>query len=124
MLRIFSFAQDIPLAIDRSFADRLEYVGVAVKSEGWYCWGSSPVIGSNGKTYLFIARWSASKGHNAWKTDSEIALYVSDNPEGPFVFQEVVLKGGDKEAGNPLTTLPCIKSATNMSCVSSLMWVG
>ena len=35
------------------------------------------------------------EGFNAWLTHCEIARYVSNSPEGPFTFQEVVLKGTD-----------------------------
>tara|TARA_R110002073_G_scaffold43606_4_gene121591 strand:- start:6806 stop:7867 length:1062 start_codon:yes stop_codon:yes gene_type:complete len=78
---------------DRSWADRLEYVGVAVEEPDYHVWGSSPVIGPNGKTHLFVARWPIEEEFKAWLTHCEIARYVSDQPEGPFVFQEVVLTG-------------------------------
>ncbi len=80
---------------DRSWADRLEYVGIAVEEPGYNVWGSSPVIGPEGKTHLFVARWPENEGFGGWLTHCEIARYVSDRPEGPFVFQEVVVKGTD-----------------------------
>ncbi|WP_419194087.1 glycoside hydrolase family protein [Novipirellula herctigrandis] len=82
---------------DRSWADRLEYVGVAVEDPGYHVWGSSPVVGPSGKTHLFLARWPLKQEFKAWLTHSEIARYVSDSPEGPFVFQEVVVRGSGKE---------------------------
>lgn len=82
---------------DRDWADRLEYVGVAVEESGHHVWGSSPVIGPAGKTHLFVARWPIEKQFKAWLTHSEIARYVSDKPEGPFRFQEVVVKGSGKK---------------------------
>ena len=39
---------------NRDWADRLEYVGVAVEEPGYHVWGSSPVIGPAGKTHLFV----------------------------------------------------------------------
>jgi len=83
--------------LDRSWVDRLEYVGTAVEEPGYHVWGSSPVIGPNGKTHLFVARWRIEEEFKAWLTHCEIARYVSDQPEGPFVFQEVVVKGSGKE---------------------------
>ncbi|MEP4077231.1 glycoside hydrolase family protein [Haloferula sp.] len=82
---------------ERSWADRLEYVGIAVEEPGYHVWGSSPVIGPEGKTHLFVARWPLSSTFNGWLTHSEIARYVGDQPEGPFKFQEVVVKGSGKE---------------------------
>jgi hypothetical protein len=79
--------------LDRSWADRLEYVGVAVEEPDYHVWGSSPVIGPEGKTHLFVARWPLEETFDAWLTHCEIARYLSDSPEGPFVFQEVVVKG-------------------------------
>jgi hypothetical protein len=81
----------------RSWADRLEYLGVAVEEPGYHVWGSSPVIGPKGKTHLFVSRWPVENGFKAWITDCEIARYVSDSPEGPFVFKEVVLRGTETD---------------------------
>jgi hypothetical protein len=78
---------------DANWSDRLEYVGIAVEEPGFHVWGSSPVIGPEGRVHLFVARWPVSSTFNGWKTNSEIARYVGDSPEGPFTFQEVVLTG-------------------------------
>lgn len=80
--------------LDRTWADRLEYVGIAVVEPGYHVWGSSPVVGPDGKVHLFVARWPVSaKFVPGWYTHCEIARYVSKKPEGPFQFKEVVLKG-------------------------------
>ncbi len=42
---------------DRSWADRLEFVGMAVMEPDYHVWGSSPIMGPDGKTHLFVARW-------------------------------------------------------------------
>ena len=34
-----------------------EYVGKAVQTEGMHVWGSSPVIGPDGKVHLYVAQW-------------------------------------------------------------------
>jgi len=68
-----------------SFADRLEWVGVAVQQDGYHIWGSSPIIGDDGKVHLFCARWPiSSKFDPGWRDTPEIGHYVADEPEGPF----------------------------------------
>lgn len=86
------------MATDHTWVDRLEYVGIAVEEPGYHVWGSSPVIGPNGKTHLFVARWPISSRFGGWHTTCEIARYVADKPEGPFKFREVILKGTGDDA--------------------------
>ncbi len=75
------------------FPDRLKYLGVALEEANYFTWGASPVIDQHGKVHLFVARWPKETQMGGWKTHSEIARYVSDSPEGPFTFEEVVLQG-------------------------------
>ena len=82
----------------RSWADRLEYVGIAVEEPDYHVWGSSPVVGPEGKTHLFVARWPIAAGFGGWLTHCEIARYLGEKPEGPFEFKEVVAKGSGKES--------------------------
>lgn len=82
---------------NRAWVDRLEYVGIAVEEPDYHVWGSSPVIGPEGKTHLFVARWPITEGFGAWLTHCEIARYMSDSPEGPYEFQEVIAKGSGKD---------------------------
>ena len=100
---------------DRSWADRLEYVGIAVAEPDYHVWGSSPVVGPEGKTHLFVARWPIKKQFKAWNTHSEIARYVSDSPEGTFVFQEVIVKGSGKTGDWDCQAAhnPCVQKAGN-----------
>jgi hypothetical protein len=78
----------------QNFADNWHYIGVAVSEPGYTIWGSSPIIGEDGKTHLFVARWPAElKVDSGWRSHSEIAHYVSDSPEGPFQFSDISLKG-------------------------------
>ncbi len=83
------FAQ--PPAGDRTFADRLEYVGHALEDARYHVWGASPVQGPKGRTHLFVARWPRKSDHQGWHISCEIARYVGDDPKGPFQFAEVVL---------------------------------
>ncbi len=82
---------------DYSFiAKGLEWKGVAVQDNNYSLWGCAPIQGDEGKTHLFIARWPEKNVDPAWRKSSEVAHYVSDNPEGPFVFSDVVVKGTGK----------------------------
>jgi len=78
------------MAMDQTWADRLEYAGVAVEEPGYPVWGSSPIIGPNSNTHLFVARWPVSSGFGDWHTACEIARYVADPPEGPFIIREAL----------------------------------
>ncbi len=75
------------------FADNWEFIGTAVEEPGYTIWGSSPIIGDDGKTHLFVARWPGNRVEPGWRTHSEIAHYVGETPEGPFVFSDVAVKG-------------------------------
>ena len=91
-------------ASQKTFADKLEYVGVAVEDPGYTIWGTSPIVGDDGKIHLFVARWPGNKVDPSWRTHSEIAHYVGESPEGPFTFSEVAIKGdinNDKEGIAP-----------------------
>lgn len=79
------------------FADHWVYIGIAVEEPGYCIWGTSPVIGSDGKTHLFVARWPGSTVEPGWRGKSEIAHYVGDQPEGPFRFSDVALAGTGKD---------------------------
>ncbi len=89
--------------MDRSWADRLEYIGIAVEEPGYHVWGSSPIIGPEGNTNLFVARWPTSAPFTpGWHTHCEIALYMSEKPEGPFTFKEIVLSGTEEDSWDRL----------------------
>lgn len=82
----------------KSFADYWEYVGIAVEEPGYTIWGTSPIIGDDGKTHLFVARWPCElKVDPGWRSHSEIAHYIGDSPEGPFKFSDVAIKSTGKE---------------------------
>lgn len=75
------------------FSKSLELKGIAIEDENWQIWGCSPIFGPSGKIHLFVARWPQETGHEGWYTDSQIAHYIGETPEGPFKFHEVVLEG-------------------------------
>lgn len=79
------------------FSKSLEYKGIVLQDDNWHIWGCSPIQDDEGKTHLFVARWPQNTGHMGWKTHSQIAHYVANNPEGPFKFADVVLEGTGKD---------------------------
>jgi hypothetical protein len=82
----------------KTFADQWEYVGIAVSEPGYTIWGTSPIIGNDGETHLFVARWPGElKVDPGWRSHSEIAHYIGDSPEGPFMFSDLALKGTGME---------------------------
>lgn len=89
-----SSVQQNKVSTAQTFADHWEFVGVAVEEPGYTIWGTSPIMGDDGKTHLFVARWPCSlKVDPGWRSHSEIAHYVGDNPEGPFAFSDIAIKG-------------------------------
>ncbi|GAB3650774.1 hypothetical protein GCM10028791_18450 [Echinicola sediminis] len=81
-------------AAELSFiAKHLEWKGIAVQDENYSIWGCAPIVGDDGKIHIFAARWPEKKVDPAWRKSSEIAHYVADQPEGPFVFSDVAIKG-------------------------------
>ncbi len=86
------------VADKKTFADHWKFIGVAVQEQGYHIWGTSPVMGDDGKVHLFVARWP--KEFNVdpgWRSHSQIAHYVGDSPEGPFTFSDVAIAGTGKD---------------------------
>ena len=60
--------------------------------EGYWVWCGSVIRGEDGRYHMFASRWSKEYPmHPGWLVASEIVRAVSDTPEGPYEFQEVVL---------------------------------
>jgi hypothetical protein len=81
------------------------------RMDGYFVWGGS-MIRQGDTFHLFASRWPVETGFpEGYRTHSEIVRAVSDNPQGPFVFQEVVVsgRGGDwwdgKMCHNPKITV-------------------
>ena len=84
-----------------AMSDQWQLLGEAVNEAGYDVWGSSPIRDNKGNVHIFCARWSSAIAFKkAWRYDSEIAHYVSETPEGPFKFVEVVGKGKENGAWN------------------------
>ncbi|QPH39700.1 glycoside hydrolase family protein [Pedobacter endophyticus] len=81
----------------KNFADQWQFIGPSIQEADYHVWGASPIIDELGKVHLFAARWrKRHKVDPGWRSHSEIAHYISNNPEGPFQFSDVVLKGTGK----------------------------
>lgn len=82
----------------------------ALELEDYYSWDSS-VIRVDGKYHMFTSRWERSRGFGAnWLFHSEIVHSVSEVPEGPYRFQNVVLSRRGRQYFDGMNTHnPCIK---------------
>ena len=86
--------------LKNNWSERLQYVGVVIEDDEYHIWGSSPIWGNDGKVHVFAARIPAETGFYKWWATSQIAHYVSDQPEGPFKFVEVLLEPGQTAPGS------------------------
>ncbi|WP_438347616.1 glycoside hydrolase family protein [Paenibacillus sp. FA6] len=60
--------------------------------EGYWIWCGSVVQGEDGRFHMFASRWPKHLPmHPGWLVQSEVVRAESDTPQGPYVFQEVVL---------------------------------
>lgn len=73
------------------FAKCLKPLGRILELEGYYVWGTSPIVASDGKIHVFFSRWDAKKGMGGWINSSEIAHAVADQPEGPYYNIDTIL---------------------------------
>ncbi len=97
LLPITTNAQTTEKALEHSFiSQNLEFKGVAVQDSNYTLWGCAPILGDDGKIHLYVARWPEKNVDPAWRKSSEIAHYVADTPEGPFLFSDVALIGTGK----------------------------
>jgi len=65
-----------------------------IEDPNWSYWGGRPILESDGKYHMFVARWREDnpRGHGGWPK-SEIVQAVSDRPTGPFVVTQVLGPG-------------------------------
>lgn len=80
------------------FHERIQYVGIAARHPERHVWGCSPVKCDNGKYHLYGACF-VNPFRIGWRTDSYIAHFESDTPQGPFEFDKVVYAGERKQPG-------------------------
>lgn len=81
----------------------------ALKIDDYYVWDCS-VIKAKGKYHMFSSRWKREYGFGCWLFHSEIIHSVADEPEGPYVFKNVVLPRRGREYFDGMNTHnTCIK---------------
>jgi len=89
-----------------SFIDRLlpapKGGGFAMKD--YWIWDPSVIKGEDGRYHMFASRWSKQYGFGNWVTNSEVVRAISDTPEGPYEFVEVVLPARGKQYFDGCTT--------------------
>ncbi|MCT4647995.1 MAG: glycoside hydrolase family protein [Carboxylicivirga sp.] len=71
----------------------LEWTGAMIEDKDYTVWGSSPIMGDDGKVHVFSARWPEFNVDPGWRRTCEVAHYVADQPEGPYTFSDVAVKG-------------------------------
>jgi hypothetical protein len=64
-----------------------------LEHEDYWVWGASMVRTQDGTCHLFYSRWSKEFEFKDWIYQSEIAYATAAQPDGPYTFQRVVLKG-------------------------------
>jgi len=68
------------------------------RMDGYWVWCGSVIKGEDGRFHMFASRWPKYLPmHPGWIIGSEIVRAVSDTPEGPYKFQEVVLPASGAE---------------------------
>ena len=64
-----------------------------IEDNQWCYWGGNPIQGKDGRCHLAVCRWPENTGHMGW-FESEVAHCVSDNPIGPYVITQTIVKKG------------------------------
>lgn len=100
------FAADSLISSSDPFIDRLlpAPVGGGFMMSGYWVWDPSVIKAEDGRYHMFASRWSKDVGFGNWVTNSEIVRAVSDTPEGPYKFVEVVLPARGKKYFDGLVT--------------------
>lgn len=74
----------------------LEYKGISVSDQDHWYWCVSPIYDETNRVHLFCSRWpKTDQGMALWFTESEIAHFIGDSPEGPFTYVETVLSNSN-----------------------------
>ncbi|GGI45648.1 sucrase [Paenibacillus marchantiophytorum] len=60
---------------------------------GYHVWCPTVAKGPDGRYHMLFSCWPSASGHDAWVSQSIVGYAVSDNPLGPFEFQNIVLQG-------------------------------
>ena len=84
---------------EEAFIDKLLPApkGGGFAMEDYWIWDPSVIKGEDGRYHMFASRWSKKYGFGNWVTNSEVVRAISDTPEGPSEFVEVVLPARGKK---------------------------
>jgi hypothetical protein len=67
-------------------------IGGGFSMDDYWVWCGSVIQGEDGKYHMFASRWPKTLNFVPhWVSNSEVVRAVSDTPEGPYTFEEVVL---------------------------------
>jgi len=86
-----ALAKGAPVTRLSSMAVGMQWIGKAVDDPDYYVWCTSPIMGDDKKVHLFCSRWPKKYKMEGWTSHSEIAHYVSDKPEGPFLLENIAI---------------------------------
>ena len=96
--------------------------------DGYWLWCGSAIKGEDGLYHMFSARWSKERPFfTGYVTSSEIVHGVSERPEGPYTFREVVLGDrGEEYWDGRMTHNPSIVKCRDIdgSDVYALFYIG
>lgn len=59
--------------------------------DDYWIWCGSVIRGEDGRYHMFASRWPRELSLMHWAVSSDIVRASSDRPEGPFVFEQIVL---------------------------------
>ena len=86
-----SLRLNVPVQVKKHFLKK-ELSSHVVVDPDYFTWGMSVIRWSDGKYHGYYSRWPRKTQISGWMTDCEIVHSVSDKPEGPFRFVNVVVK--------------------------------
>ena len=89
-----------------ALAEHLQWIGTAVAEANYSMWDVSPIVGADGKTHLFCARWPEANVDPAWRKSSEIVpkierpkvLVIDGRPAYLFGTSGWTVHGGPRTA--------------------------
>ncbi|MBN8219183.1 MAG: glycoside hydrolase family protein [Spirochaetes bacterium] len=78
------------------------------KLDDYVVWCGTMARHDDGRYYLIYSRWPKKSGHQAWVTQSEVAVAVAEDALGPYRHERVILAG----AGGRAWDRDCVHNPT------------
>ncbi|MFK5972518.1 MAG: glycoside hydrolase family protein [Flavobacteriaceae bacterium] len=94
--------EPLPNAVQAKFYEEKISSNVLVDPDYW-TWGASIFKWKDGKYHAYYSRWKKETSWLGWLTDCEIAHGVSDKPEGPYTFVNVIVESRNKDGWESAT---------------------